>query len=246
MTRALFIDAKWEGEIKVSGKLQEYLEKRKPKSIALFSSVQFLDVEDFVLELENAGIRVLRTKAKRAFSPGQILGCDCYADCFSDGIIDECDLILYVGDGMFHPKALLLSQSRSSRIKPVVIFNPVSGGVEEIDKDNIEKQVLRIKRNLRLFMNANSIGIVVSVKPGQQYLKSANELKEKLKSEGKRVFIFLSDSIDSCELENFPFVEAWVNSACPRIGTDDVVNSDKVVVNLREAFSPLEVLEELG
>jgi 2-(3-amino-3-carboxypropyl)histidine synthase len=242
----MFIDAKWEGEIRVSGKLREYLEKHKPKSIALFSSVQFLELDNFISELENAGISVLRTKAKRAFSSGQILGCDCYSDCFSDNVIDECDLILYVGDGMFHPKALLLAQMRSSRIKPVVIFNPVVDSVEEIDKDNIEKQVLRIKRNLRLFVSANSIGITVSVKPGQQYLKSVGELKEKLESDGKRVFVFLSDSIDSCELENFPFVEAWVNSACPRIGMDDVVNSNKVVVNLREAFSPLEVLEELG
>ena len=51
---------------------------------------------------------------------------------------------------------------------------------------------------------------------------------------------------DFSNLENYPFVQCWINSACPRIGTDDIVNLDKPLINIREAFNPIKVLEELS
>lgn len=245
MTELLLIDAKWEGEIKLTDKLKKFLQEKKPKSIALFASVQFTNLEYFIKQIKKLGIKVNTTKAKRTNEPIQILGCDVYHDSFKDPIIQESDLLLYVGDGLFHPKALLLLQSKQKNIKPVIIFNPVSNQIKEINKKDIEKQTQRYKRNLKLFINSKNIGILVTIKPGQQYFSAAKKLKEKLEANGKKAYIFIDDIININQLENYPFIKAWVNTACPRIGTDDLVYIEQPIINIREAMNPIKSLEEL-
>jgi 2-(3-amino-3-carboxypropyl)histidine synthase len=154
-------------------------------------------------------------------------------------------MILYVGDGLFHPKALLLSQIKKKDMKPVVLFDPISNVVKEIDYSTVEKQIQRQKANLKLFLNANTLGIMVTTKPGQQYFKWAKELKEKLNNEGKKAYIFIDNTYNLNNLENYPFIEAWVNTACPRIGTDDITTIEQPMINIREAFDPIKALEEI-
>lgn len=246
MPELLFIDAKWEGKIKLTKELENYFKKNKISSIALFASVQFTNLDNFIKQIENLGIKVNTTKAKRTNSPMQILGCDCYEDSFKENIIKNSDLILYIGDGLFHPKALLLAQKKeTNNFKPVLIFNLVTNQIKEINKKDIEKQIQKYKRNLKLFINAKNIGILVTIKPGQQYFELAKKLKEKLNQENKKSYIFIEDNIDLGQLENYPFIQAWVNTACPRIGTDDILNTEKQIINLREAMNPIKALEEL-
>ncbi|MBI2056774.1 diphthamide synthesis protein, partial [Candidatus Pacearchaeota archaeon] len=168
-------------------------------------------------------------------------------DSFKDQIIKNSDLILYVGDGLFHPKALLLSQIKEKKesFKPVIIFDPISNKINEINKKDIDKQIQKKKRNLKMFINSKTIGILVTIKPGQQYFNSAKNLKEKLKENGKKSYIFIDNNINLSQLENYPFIHCWVNTACPRIGTDDIVNVEQPIINLKEAFNPIKALEEL-
>ncbi len=245
MTQIIFIDAKWEGKIQITKELKKYLQEKKMKSIALFASIQFTNLDNFIKQAEKTGIKVNTTKAKRTNIPLQILGCDCYEDSFKENIIKNSDLILYIGDGLFHPKALLLSQIKSNDIKPVIIFDPIANQIKEINKKDIEKQIQKIKRNLKLFINSKTIGILVTIKPGQQYFSSAKKLKEKLEKENKKAYIFIDDIINLNQLENYPFIQSWVNTACPRIGTDDILNIEKPIINLREAMNPIMALEEL-
>jgi len=245
MPRLLLIDAKWEGKIKLTKELKNYLNKKNIRSVALFASVQFTNLKDFIKELEKNKIKVKITKAKTTNENAQILGCDCSADSFQDKIIENSDAILYVGDGLFHPKALLLSQIKNKEFKLVIIFDPISNQIKEINKKDIEKQVQKYIRNLKMFINSKNIGILVTIKPGQQYFNSAKNLKEKLKEQGKKAYIFIDNNINISQLENYPFIQCWVNTACPRIGTDDIVNIEKPLINIKEAFNPIKALEEL-
>lgn len=249
MPELFLVDAKWEGEIKLTDKLKDFLFKKikedKVKSLALFASIQFTNLNNLINEINKLGIKVNTTKAKRTNEKLQILGCDCYKDSFAENIIKDSDLILYVGDGLFHPKALLLSQIKEKEFKPVVIFDPIQNKIEEINKKAIEKQLQKYKRNLKLFLNSEKIGILVTIKPGQQYFLSAKKLKEHLEKQGKKVYIFIDDTININILENYPFIQTWINTACPRIGTDDIVNIKQPMINLREAFDPVKALEGL-
>ncbi len=246
MTRIIFVDSKWEGDLTLGDKVIKYLKDKKIKSLALFASVQFVHFDKVIEQIKELGIEVKLTKAKRTSQIGQILGCDAYHDSFQEPIIKESDAIMYIGDGLFHPKALLLSQIKEKEIKPVLQWNPMSKKFSILTKKDIEPEVKRKIRNLKLFVNAKTIGILVTIKPGQQYFNSAKRLKEHLENQGKKAYIFIDDTLKLNELENYPFIEAWVNTACPRIGTDDILNTNKALLNLREAGNPIKELGELN
>ena len=184
MPRLFLLDAKWENEVKLTSKLNSYLKKEKVNSIDLFASVQFSDLENFIKELKKIKIKVNITKAKRTDKPLQILGCDCYSDSFKDNL--KSDIILYIGDGLFHPKALLLATKKN-----VTIFDPVSNNVKILTKKDIQKELMIKKRNLLKFLNATKLGILVTIKPGQQYLQAAINLKNDLEKKDKKVYIFI-------------------------------------------------------
>lgn len=213
-----------------------FLKKEKIKSIALFASVQFLKLDKVNEQLQNIGVKPLSTKAKRTDATAQILGCDAYHDSFQDDIISGADAILYIGDGLFHPKALLLAQKEKSSVKDVIIWDPIAERMSIIGKKEIEQQANKANANFTRYLAANSIGILVTIKPGQQYLNLALKLKENLEKKGKKAFIFIDNTIDLKLLENYPFIEAWVNTACPRIGMDDIVEVGQALVNIGEAF----------
>ena len=230
----LFIEAFYEKEINLSKEALKLLSKYK--SVALFAAVQFAKLDGVKKQLEEAGIKILATPAKRTSAENQVLGCDCFGDSFADKeLFKKVDVMLYIGDGLFHPKALLLAQKDQKIKKEVIIFDPLSNSSSILTQKDIDKQVKRYHANVLKYMYAKSVGILVSTKTGQQYLNLALKLKEGKKSD-REFFIFVGDTLDMCELENFPFIEAWVNTACPRIGTDDIVNLRQPLINIADAL----------
>ncbi len=245
MTRQIFIDAKYLGEIKFTDEVLNYLKKNKIKSIAIFAATQFTEIKEIKKQLEELKIELKTTKAKRTSNEMQILGCDAYHDSFEDDIITASDLTIYIGDGLFHPKALLLAQSKNRTVKPILIYDPISKQMSIIDKSTIQAQIQKMKRNLKMFINADTIGILVTTKPGQQYLNTAKNLKKHLQKQNKKAYIFIDDTLDLSLLENYPFIKAWVNTSCPRIGTDDITSINQPLINIKEASNPTKALEEL-
>ena len=203
----LSIEARYKGEIRLPKSLIEEL----PDKIMLCTTVQFIDqLPKIQSQLKPKEICLFQSR--HGLYPGQILGCD------SLKVQKDIDAFLYIGDGLFHPKALLINQ------KPVYIYNPFSEkhtklGAKEINEYRIKKKV-----QLSRFLSADKIGIIVSTKPGQYSLSKAIELKDRLKHQ-KEVFLFIADDINLNELQNFPFIEAWLNTACPRI---DLLHIDEL------------------
>ena len=245
MPKTIFVDATWDKEIMLSDEVINYLKEKNAKSVALFASVQFLELDGVKKQLEELGIEILTTKAKRTHVKMQVLGCDAYHDSFDTDIVKEADSILYVGDGLFHPKAILLSQREGDEINEVIIWDPVSEKMRIIDYDTIKHQLIKTRANLKRFIAAETVGILVTMKPGQSYIDKARELKPKLEEQGKKVYIFIDDVLKPQQLENYSFIDVWVNTACPRIGLDDHVNAPKPIINSREAENPVKALESL-
>jgi 2-(3-amino-3-carboxypropyl)histidine synthase len=239
-----YIEARFNGEIKLSNEVIQHLKRYRVKQLALFASVQFLNLDGVKEQLAKEEIQVLSTRAKRCSEDIQILGCDCYADCYADNLFDS-DAILYIGDGTFHPNALLFAQLENQIIKPVVVYNPVSNKMSVVELSDIEAKSTKMKVNIKKFIASDKIGIFVSSKSGQQFYNLALELKEKLISQGKKAFIFVGDNFYFGEFENFNFIESWVNCACPRIATDDVLGIKQPVVNIKDALEPIKALDRL-
>ncbi len=220
--KTFFIEARHKGEIE----LPEELIKILPAKVALFTTVQFLDgVESVKKKLEDSGKKVLLIRPEHAKYEGQLLGCSIKKfDKAKDG---EFDAFLYIGDGEFHPKALMLKNE-----KPVFIYNPFSKkhrAVEAKDKD-IEAMRKRKMGALTKFIASKEIGVLITTKPGQCRAKEAYALSKRYP--GKRFYFLAFDTIGFSELENFPFIECFINTACPRIAYDDSEKIMKPVVNI--------------
>jgi len=206
--KTIFIHTKYTGKVDFN-KIE--LDKL-PKKIGLVTTTQFLDSTKRIIDyLKNNGKEVFIDKAKQ-INEGQLLGCDVGV---AAKIQNEVDAFLYIGSGEFHPLGVALNTE-----KEVFTFNPVSGVFSKLDKKEIEKYKKAKKSRYVRFLSADNLGIMVSTKPGQYSYRKALEIKLKLEKNGKKCFIFVFDTLDAAEMANFPFIDFWINTACPRIADD--------------------------
>lgn len=243
--QVLAVDATWTKEIVLGQEVLDYIKENNVKIVGLFASVQFLKCDTVKKQLADAGCEVKTTRAKRTDVEMQILGCDAYHDSYKEDIISVCDMLLYIGDGLFHPKAVLLSQAYKKNMKDLILWDPVNEDMTIIGKETIIKQLKKMKANIAKYLMSKTVGIMVTTKPGQQYFDNALKLKKKLEEQGKEAYIFLDSTFETTYYENYTFIDSWVNTACPRIGFDDNVNLPVSIINIREAWNPSVALEKL-
>ena len=169
-------------------------EIRKLGNIHILYSIQYKKIAELIRK--QLGSRVI------AFQ--QVLGCS---------IIKPKANLLLIGSGRFHALQIAMQTG-----KEVYVYN---NSISKISKEEIKDE--RKKRNGKLlkFYFSDNIGIIVSVKPGQNNMHQAIKLKKKFKN--KNFYFFLADNINIQELENFPCF--FINTACPGISLD----SDKLI-----------------
>lgn len=188
-----------------------------PKKIGLFTSVQFLDIIPELKEkIEEAGIEVKLFGANTPHE-GQILGC-------SIRKFEGVDAFLYLGDGRFHPTALAIENECD-----VFVLDILSGEISKINEEEKDIYKKRKKIGYVKFLSSKEIGVLITTKKGQENASVVKLLKEKYPDKVFHSFLF--DTLDFNQLENFPFIESFVNTACPRIAFDDSEKFTKKVVN---------------
>jgi 2-(3-amino-3-carboxypropyl)histidine synthase len=194
--KTLFIEAKYSKPIK----LNTNIEKKLPGKIGLVASIQFLH-----------SLPSIKKQLKKAIIAGQVLGCNTKS---AEKISNKVKAFLYIGDGKFHPLGIAIKTK-----KPVFTFNPVNKKFKRIEKKHIENYEKRKKAALVKFLHAEKVGILVSTKKGQYYdINKLKQLEKKYKN--KKFYTFIAETISYKQLENFPFIQAWLNTACPRIEED--------------------------
>jgi 2-(3-amino-3-carboxypropyl)histidine synthase len=197
---------------KVQLSLQSLQNSNLPLKLGLVSTVQYnFYLNQIKAQLEKQGKQAYIGKAKN-MEPGQILGCNTEA---ASSIQDKVDAFLYLGSGKFHPIAIAMATG-----KPIFILNPETQQLSRLDEKDIARAKAMKKTREIKYLSADSFGILVSTKPGQNKLKQAMALKEKLEKKGKKACIFLSDTFDINQLENFPSIECWVNTMCPGLSRE--------------------------
>jgi 2-(3-amino-3-carboxypropyl)histidine synthase len=214
LMKTIFIEAKHDEKIS----LPEDLIRKLPKEVALFTTVQFIgSIKNIKKKLETKGIKVKLLKTKHTKYAAQILGCN--VEKF------KAESFLYIGDGMFHPKALLLKNNAR-----VFVYNPFTKKHFELNKNDVQDMVKKQKAGLVKFLYSKEIGVLISTKPGQNKLKEAKALKKKYPE--KNFYFLIFNTLDFTQLENFNFLECFINTACPRISYDDSEKIRKPMINL--------------
>ena len=225
--KTLFIEAR--SDQKILPAIKKHIDALKRyKQLGLFTTVQHIgqlaEVEAF---LKKQGMIVISRKSPKSADQqgpkatycGQVLGCDATA-----ARTMNCDAFLYIGTGEFHPIAVSLETE-----KPVLKINPITQQLSQVSEQAKRKWLAKQAARLDKLNHAKKIGIILSTKPGQYKPK----LAEKLQKGFKNSYLFITDMITSYDLMNFPDIDAWINTACPRLIEDSwpkpFVNADEVL-----------------
>jgi 2-(3-amino-3-carboxypropyl)histidine synthase len=201
---------------------------QKWPKIGLVTTVQHVQTLDEVREiLVLAGKTVIIGDARRLNYPGQVIGCD-YSNAIS--IAKDVEAFLFIGGGRFHALGVALSTS-----KPTVVADPFDDTAFSVDEET--KKIFRQRwAAIKDATKAKNFGVLIGTKPGQKRLEEALRIKRKLEENEKTAYLIASKEITPEALIEFPTVDAFVNTACPRISLDDSTNFKKPVLTVNETL----------
>ncbi len=188
------------------------------EAVGLTATVQHVHaLKEAKLLLARYGKKALIGKSRLKYD-GQVLGCD-----FSSALV-PCDEILFIGSGGFHPAGVALYTG-----KRVIAADPFTLQISIYEpEEQRKKRYMAIARVL----DAKSIGIIIGMKSGQFNLNRATSLRVKAIEKGLNAYLIAMDEIISDKLLGFG-VDAFVNTACPRLA-EDFVHFEKPVISAEE------------
>jgi 2-(3-amino-3-carboxypropyl)histidine synthase len=159
--------------------------------------------------------------------PGQVIGCD-----FSNAqiISEKVDAYLFIGGGRFHALGVALATG-----KPTIIADPYENLAYSL-QDEVSKVIKRRWASISEAGEARSFGILVSLKSGQMKLDEAIKIKEKLEQKGLRATLLALREVTPSALMQFLGLDAFVNTACPRLSLDDAPNFRNPLLSLNEVL----------
>jgi 2-(3-amino-3-carboxypropyl)histidine synthase len=198
--------------------LENALTYLKGNRVGLVTTVQHVhlipEMEDF---LQSKGIITsVAEGGRRTPNRGQVLGCN-----FNAAKATGADEILFVGTGLFHPIGIALA----TRTR-VIAIDPITGTAQEVSGDALLRRRFAVMEKAR---GAQSVGIIVSTKSGQQRM----ELARRLASLSPEAVIVTMREVSPDELLNLGF-SCYVNTACPRLAYDDQVRFPVPVLSPQE------------
>ncbi|MBW2985978.1 2-(3-amino-3-carboxypropyl)histidine synthase subunit [Candidatus Woesearchaeota archaeon] len=202
--KVLHIHAKSKAEVKLSESALNAL----PAKLGVVTTIQHLHKLDEVIAQLKSGVK-----------GGQVLGCNVDS---AKQISDKVDAFLFIGSGEFHPVAVALGTG-----KKVFKWNPFTEQLSVVQDEEVEKYKKRKKASLVKFLSSDRVGVLVSTKHGQSRFDEAQKLADK---KDKKYYLFAFDTLNISDLENFPFIQVWVNTACPRIADEkpNIINIDEL------------------
>jgi 2-(3-amino-3-carboxypropyl)histidine synthase len=202
-----------------------------PRRLGLVMSVQHLDLlEPLQRELAKLGYetRVGRGDRRLAYA-AQALGCN-YTG--AEAVAAEVEGFLFVGTGRFHPLGLAFAVDQ-----PVWSLDPLQNVLEPpVDRASLIGRRQLLVASVR---DARRWGILASTFAGQARSGMALSLQERARALGREAEILVFDRLDPRDLEGRA-LDAYVNTACPRIALDDSPNYPRPVL------TPPEFLMALG
>jgi len=163
---------------------------------------------------------------------GQVTGCD-YTNAKAIG--EEVEAFLLIGGGRFHAIGVALATA-----KPTIVADPYEGRAHNVDEE-VRKIINQRWGSISEAKEAKEFGVLIGLKTGQGRLELAMSMREKLEKNGRNTILLALKEVTPEALMQFPPIEAFVNTACPRVSIDDgnrfrrpVLTPDETLVALGE------------
>lgn len=194
--------------------------KKFSKKVGLVTTIQHIHTLEKVKKmLEDEGFEVRIGKGGgRIKHSGQVLGCSFGS---ARSIASEVDNFIYIGSGDFHPLGVALASG-----KKTFAVDPMLGEVR--DMGPLKEKILRQRfAKIAKAQDGRTFGIIIGEKQGQIQKALALRLKKMLEEKGKRAYLLYMNEITPENLLPFRKLDAFVNTACPRISIDDAAKFKK-------------------
>ena len=218
---------------KIAKKCAVELKKKNFKIISLATISQYIRSMQDVKEIfESHGYEVVIGRGKGHLNDGQVFGCEFYPVYDTK---DHVDAYLFLGQSIFHSASIAIVTQ-----KPTFMLDPYFNEYSEIS-DMARK--LEKKAILAVYkaQDAETIGIIIGLKEGQFAKIKALELKRLLEEAGKKILLIAMTEITDERLLSFEGIDAFIQVACPRIGTDN--HFHKPVLSVPQAISLIKLLK---
>lgn len=158
---------------------------------------------------------------------GQVIGCDLSN---ARAVAKDVDGFICISGGRFHAIGVALASS-----KPTVAADPyeVRAYSVEDDADRIRKQRWA---SIQETADAQRFGVLIGLKSGQRRFEKALKIRRRLQEAAKKTTLLAVREISPESLLQYPSIDAYVNTACPRLSLDDTIRFRKPVLTVNEAL----------
>ena len=184
-------------------------------------------------KLEQSGFDVRVGKQNNLMMEGQVFGCDFST---SQPLQDEVDAFVFLGESEFHSVGLALATS-----KPTFMLDPYMNTVTDMRaaaEERRKRAVLAVYKAL----DARVFGVVTGLKEGQRMLGRSTWISKKLESNGRKVVQIALRDVTPERLAPHREIEAFVQTACPRISIDGFT-FDRPVLSIPQADALVALME---
>ncbi len=223
----IYVEAKARVNVKEAVKKAIPLLKRW-NNIGLITTAQHTHMLNEAEEvLLKAGKTVAIGDTGRLKHAGQVTGCD-YSN--TKSVLKDVEVFLLVGGGKFHAIGVTLATA-----KPTIVVDPFEKRAYSIEKE-VQKIIRQRWASIHEAEKAKSFGVLVGLKIGQKRFDAAVVMKKKLEKNGIRATLLAAREITPNVLMEFPNIEAFVNTACPRVALDEASKFLKPVLTFNEAL----------
>jgi len=161
--------------------------------------------------LEEAGFKICIGEGQERLLDGQIMGCR-FGPAFN--IRDKIDALVFLGQSRFHAIGVALSTGR-----PTIMLDPYLTIAEDVTP-LAEKWLKRSILQLYNARDAERFGVIIGLREGQNLFKRAMQIRSKLLEYGKVVQPITLREITDERLVIFKNIDAFIQTACPRISID--------------------------
>jgi 2-(3-amino-3-carboxypropyl)histidine synthase len=201
-------------------------------------SQHMLQLEPVKAKLESMGFEVRLGKKTSLLMESQVFGCD-FSTVYP--LREEVDAFCFLGESEFHAVGLALATG-----KPTYMLDPYLNEVVDM-KEAAEERRKRATLAIYKALDARVFGVITGLREGQMVLGRSRWISAKLESHGRKVIRLAMRDITAERLAPYRDVQAFVQTACPRISIDGFT-FDKPVLSIPQADALVALLEgrEIG
>jgi 2-(3-amino-3-carboxypropyl)histidine synthase len=216
----------------VVDKAAEVLAPYKRVGLATFSQ-HLHQLKPVKEKLEARGFQVVVGRGNNLMLDGQIFGCD-FSTPFP--IRDQVDAFAFLGESEFHAVGLALATG-----KPTFMLDPYMDEVTDM-KGAADERRKRAILAVYKALDARVFGVITGLKEGQKMLGRSRWISKRLEMNGRKVVELAMRDVTPERLAPHREIEAFVQTACPRISVDGFT-FDRPVLSIPQADALVALME---